>query len=70
MHDIPQEVLYRLPDTITISGKKRSTIYSGIANGTFPRPVRLGPQSVAWKKSDLDAWIASRPITTSREPGR
>lgn len=70
MHYIPQEVLYRLPDVITISGRKRSTLYRGIAEGTFPRPVQLGPQSVGWRKSDLDAWIASRPVTTSRKAGR
>lgn len=70
MHGIPQEVLYRLRDVVTITGRKRSTLYRDIAAGTFPRPVQLGPQSVAWKKSELDAWITSRPLTTSREAGR
>ncbi len=70
MHGVPQEVLYRLPDVISITGRKRSTIYRAIAEGTFPRPLAIGAQSVAWKKSDLDRWIASRPITTAGEPGR
>lgn len=56
-----QEILYRLPQTETISGKKRSTIYKAIREGNFPKPVQLGAQSVAWRKSDLDKWIASRP---------
>ncbi|CAN5838537.1 hypothetical protein BH24ACI5_BH24ACI5_24940 [soil metagenome] len=63
MHGIPQEVLYRLRDVVAITGRKRSTIYRAVAEGTFPRPVQLGAQSVAWKKSELDAWIASRPVT-------
>jgi len=70
MHRIPQEVLYRLPDVVAITGRRRATIYRDITEGTFPRPVRLGKQSVAWKKSELDRWIASRPITTAGEPGR
>ncbi|HXG70376.1 MAG TPA: AlpA family phage regulatory protein [Gemmatimonadaceae bacterium] len=69
MHGIPQEVLYRLRDVVDITGRKRSTIYRAVAEGTFPRPVQLGPQSVAWRKSDLDRWIASRPITTARAEG-
>jgi prophage regulatory protein len=58
----PQEILYRLPDVVRITGRKRSTIYHDITNKCFPRPVQLGRQSVAWRKSDLDRWIQSRPI--------
>lgn len=66
MHTLPpnQERLYRLPDVIDITGRRRATIYADIASGTFPRPVQLGAQSVAWRKSDLDQWIASRPVVS------
>ena len=66
MQDTTQEVLYRLPDVERISGKKRSTIYRDMDQGVFPHPVQLGAQSVAWRKSDLDRWIASRPIVATR----
>lgn len=70
-----QEVLYRLPEVSVITGRRPSTIYQDMADGTFPRPVQLGEQSVAWKKSDIDRWIAERPaadptrITTPAERG-
>jgi hypothetical protein len=32
-----------------------------IAGGLFPRPVMLSPNRIAWRKSDLAAWKASRP---------
>ena len=57
-----QEVLYRLPDVVAITGRRRSSLYRDIAAGECPAPVRLGRQSVAWKKSAIDSWIASRPI--------
>jgi prophage regulatory protein len=57
----PQEILYRIRDVVRISGLACSTIYRDINAGTFPRPVRLGQQSVAWRKSDLARWIAERP---------
>jgi predicted DNA-binding transcriptional regulator AlpA len=27
----------------------------------FPRPVKIGLRRVAWIKSELDAWLMSRP---------
>ena len=53
-----QEVFYRIRETERISGKKRSTIYKDIADGKFPKPYKLGAQSVAWKKS---IWTAGLP---------
>lgn len=54
----------------TLTGLARSTIYERMARGEFPRPIRLGPRTVAWLASEIDAWITariaeSRPMTTS-----
>ena len=38
----------------------RSTIYSWIELKLFPPPVKIGPRRVAWRKSDIDKWMASR----------
>jgi prophage regulatory protein len=70
MRAIPQEILYRLRDVVSITGRRPSTIYKDISEGRFPRPVQLGAQSVAWKKSELDEWIDTRPVTTAREIGQ
>ncbi len=56
-----QEILYRRRDVCSITGLSRSQIYALARRGLFPTPVRLSVQTVAWKKSDLDVWIASRP---------
>jgi hypothetical protein len=32
-----------------------------IVLGLFPRPVMLSPNRIAWRKSDVVAWKASRP---------
>jgi hypothetical protein len=34
--------------------------------GTFPPPVRLSANRIAWKASDLEIWKATRP--TAHEP--
>ena len=64
-----QEILYRLRDVVNISGKGRSTIYRDIRAGEFPAPVRLGQQSVAWRKSAT--WIAGLTLAhQQRSPHR
>lgn len=42
-----------------------STLYGWMANGEFPRPVKLGVRRVAWRESDVREWIAAREFTTS-----
>ena len=32
-----------------------------IARKLFPPPLQISPNRVAWRESDLNAWIASRP---------
>ena len=34
-----------------------ATLYLRIKAGSFPRPVRLGENRVAWVESEIDAWI-------------
>jgi prophage regulatory protein len=53
------ERILRLPEVKTATGKSRSSIYLGVANGTFPAPVALGPRSVGWRESELTAWLDS-----------
>ena len=52
--------LLRRPEVEARTGLARSTIYARMAEGTFPRPVRLGKQSVGWIESDIDEWLDQR----------
>ncbi|MCM2131970.1 helix-turn-helix transcriptional regulator [Larsenimonas rhizosphaerae] len=42
------------------TGKARSTLYADIARGTFPAPVPIGNNSVAWLEEEVDRWIDDR----------
>ncbi|WP_083279889.1 AlpA family phage regulatory protein [Stenotrophomonas sp. LM091] len=37
----------------------KSTLYSRISVGSFPKPVTLG-SSVRWVESEVEAWISGR----------
>jgi prophage regulatory protein len=53
-------VLLRLSDVCEMVGLSRSTIYSAMANGRFPRAIRVGARSVRWRSTDVGAWLAAQ----------
>lgn len=63
------QLLLRLPQVKQATGLSRSTVYRWIGQGTFPAPVLLGGNIVAWRQSDLNAWINSRQPSMGRERG-
>ena len=49
-----------------VTGLSRSTLYSHMAEGTFPKPIKLGRRAVGWLESAIDAWLAERAAETDR----
>lgn len=60
--------LLRRTEVERLTSISRSRLYELIASGGFPRPIRLGANSVAWLESDITAWIAER--VRERDAGR
>jgi len=54
------DILIRSPAVQARTGLPKSTLHNLARAGGFPRPVKLGIRSVAWRASDVDAWIESR----------
>lgn len=52
--------LLRRPDVQSVTGLSRSTLYAMMAEGAFPKPVKLGKRAVGWRTSDVAAWLESR----------
>jgi prophage regulatory protein len=48
--------LLRLPATMAATGEGRSTIYTKIKAGTFPKPVKLGQKAVGWVEDEIAAY--------------
>ena len=68
MHQLPETGFLRLkqiigdpqanppvPAVIPIS---KSSWWQGCKDGKFPKPVKLGPRTTAWRVSDIRALIA------------
>jgi prophage regulatory protein len=60
-----QEQILKLIDLKPITGMSGSSIYRGAANGTFPKPIKLGERSSGWLRSEVDEWLNNR-IEASR----
>lgn len=52
--------MLRRKEVEAITGRSRSAIYEGMADGTFPKPVKIGARAVAWPESSIRTWIAER----------
>ena len=46
-----------------ITGLKTPTLYRYMKQGLFPRPHKLGPNTVGWSTSAVLAWFNSRAST-------
>lgn len=51
--------LLRRAEVMDRVGLSKSTLYSRISAGTFPKPVTLG-SSVRWVESEVEGWISER----------
>lgn len=49
----PSKALIRLPQVKKIIPYSSSTIYSMVARGEFPAPVKIGPRGSAWVESEV-----------------
>jgi len=48
----------RLPEVLAITGLSEATLRRKEKAGLFPQRIRLGPNAVAWRESDVSAWVA------------
>lgn len=59
--------LLKRADVEIKTGLSRSSIYSAIRARSFPEPIAIGPNRVAWLEAEIDQWIAAR--LTERNAG-
>ena len=64
----PAERLLRLAEVLTYLPLARSTWWSGVKTGRYPRPVMIGPHLPCWRLADVLA-LAERGIKIERRRG-
>lgn len=67
MHQLPESGFLRLPQIIgdakrgipAVIPVSKSAWWEGCKTGRYPKPVKLGPRTTAWRVSDIHALIAA-----------
>lgn len=59
MHNqiLPETGFVRLPEVLKVFPVSKSTWWAGVKEGRFPKPVKLGPKTTAWRVEDIRALI-------------
>ncbi len=66
MNTLNSPKIIRIKDVVSMVGVARSTIYDWINSksprfdSTFPKPIKLGKNSVGWIQHQLIEWIESK----------
>lgn len=68
MHTLPETGFLRLPQIIgdtsatppipAVVPVSKSSWWAGVRAGRYPRPVKIGPRTTAWRVEDIRALIA------------
>lgn len=53
-------VILRRREVQIRTGLSRSTIYLRVSQGTFPKPISLGPRAVGWLESEVEGWLQAQ----------
>lgn len=56
---LPAEGYARLPQILAAIPVSKSSWWNGVKSGKYPKPVKLGPRTTAWRVDDIRALIAS-----------
>jgi prophage regulatory protein len=60
MASLAQEKFLRFGSLAEMVGLSRTTIYRLEQQGLFPKRVKLGSNSVAWRMSEVVSWMSAR----------
>lgn len=56
----------RLPDVMRMTARGRTTTLSGVREGTFPQPVKVG-RATLWLEHEVRAWMLARVLESRGE---
>ena len=57
MQNIPNNALLRLPQVLALIPVSRSAWWAGCKSGRYPKPVKLGTRTTAWRAADIAALL-------------
>ena len=59
-----EPAIYRQKDVLSLLGVSKASLWRWRRAGEFPHPIKLGPNTVGWRREIVHQWILSRPPAT------
>lgn len=54
-----------IPEVLPFSS---ATLWRKVKDGSFPAPVKLSERVTAWRRADVNAWMAARDTQGAAQP--
>lgn len=67
---IPAFGFLRLPQVLAIVPISKSAWWEGCRTGRYPKPVKLGPRTTAWRVEDIADFVRSLGAQTDESKNR
>jgi prophage regulatory protein len=64
---LPETGFVRLPLVLAVIPVGKSSWWQGVKEGRFPKPVKLGPRTTAWRAEDIRDLISHGPPSPTGE---
>ena len=65
--NIPTTGFLSLPQVLALIPISKSVWWEGCKTGRFPKPVKLGPRTTAWRAEDIAALVESFSNSNERK---
>ena len=69
-HYLPETGFIRLSTVLKFIPVGKTTWWEGVKSGRFPKPIKLGTRTTAWRVEDIRALIESHQKNTSSVGGK
>jgi prophage regulatory protein len=69
LRNFAMQKIIRLPEAIKKTGLSRSTIYSLVKQGDFPKQIKLTPRTMGFLESEVDQWLSDRANARTSKGG-
>jgi prophage regulatory protein len=54
---------------VAMTGRSATSLWRDTNAGTFPAPRQISPKRIGWLHSEVQAWLESRPVVTTKKTG-
>ena len=64
----PKDRFLRMPEVIFVTGLSKATLYRLMAQGKFPKQIKISSGAVGWPESEVMDWLNRKTAESRNGP--